>query len=113
MRETHRRGAEDTEGQDGIGFRHHRGLPRSTHPNAMTDNQTPNAVEDLIKRLNLRLHPEGGWFREVHRSHVVLVGRARVEESRPTPASARTRRFSRQSVDPVSSTRCYDGGSRG
>lgn len=65
MRETHRRGAEDTEGQDGIGFRHHRGLPRSTHPNAMTDNQTPNAVEDLIKRLNLRLHPEGGWFREV------------------------------------------------
>jgi predicted cupin superfamily sugar epimerase len=42
----------------------------------MNDNQPPNAVKNLINRLRLRPHPEGGWFREVHRSDVILPGDA-------------------------------------
>lgn len=33
-------------------------------------------AEDLINRLRLRPHPEGGWFRETFRSGVVLPGKA-------------------------------------
>jgi predicted cupin superfamily sugar epimerase len=33
-------------------------------------------TEAIINRLGLQPHPEGGWFREVHRSPVVLSGGA-------------------------------------
>jgi predicted cupin superfamily sugar epimerase len=32
----------------------------------------PNDVDTLIRALDLQPHPEGGWYREVHRSKEVL-----------------------------------------
>src|SRR5215510_10752572 len=29
-----------------------------------------NSASELVKRLHLQPHPEGGWYREVHRSNV-------------------------------------------
>ena len=40
------------------------------HPTA--SEQSPSA-SDLIARLGLEPHPEGGWYREVHRSGFVLL----------------------------------------
>jgi predicted cupin superfamily sugar epimerase len=38
----------------------------------MADDARPKVLKALIERLNLQPHPEGGWFREVHRSPVIL-----------------------------------------
>jgi len=50
----------------------------------MTANLTPKRAKELIARLCLRPHPEGGWFREVHRSPVVLPGQALPEGYDPS-----------------------------
>lgn len=38
----------------------------------MPPQHTPQAVDDLVRRLALQPHPEGGWYRETHRSPVIL-----------------------------------------
>jgi len=38
----------------------------------MTASENPPAARDLITRLGLEPHPEGGWYRELHRSSFVL-----------------------------------------
>jgi predicted cupin superfamily sugar epimerase len=42
----------------------------------MAGDTTPKVLKALIERLNLQRHPEGGWFREIFRSDVVLPGHA-------------------------------------
>ena len=42
----------------------------------MTRPPVPQAVEPLIQRLALQPHPEGGWFRETHRSPIILARQA-------------------------------------
>ena len=42
----------------------------------MTRPPVPQAVEPLIQRLALQPHPEGGWFRETHRSPIILARHA-------------------------------------
>lgn len=36
-------------------------------------NTTPNSATELITRLRLEPHPEGGWYREVHRSGELIT----------------------------------------
>jgi len=43
---------------------------------SVIDGSVRDKAKELIGRLNLQPHPEGGWFREVHRSPVVLPGDA-------------------------------------
>lgn len=43
---------------------------------SVIDGSVRDKAKELISRLNLQPHPEGGWFREVHRSPVVLAGEA-------------------------------------
>lgn len=50
----------------------------------MIDDSVPRHVEQIITRLGLQPHPEGGWFREVHRSPVVLPAGALPEGYDPS-----------------------------
>jgi uncharacterized protein len=38
----------------------------------MESKDTPDEIRDLIRRLELQPHPEGGWYREVYRSASVV-----------------------------------------
>lgn len=46
----------------------------------MCSSQLPVTVRELIERLSLEPHPEGGWFRETHRSKTMIPRPALPEE---------------------------------
>lgn len=37
---------------------------------------SPSTVEEIVRRLDLVRHPEGGWFRECYRSHELIPAEA-------------------------------------
>jgi len=47
-------------------------MPPTASEKPPTASDPQELITDLIKRLGLEPHPEGGWYREVHRSAVVL-----------------------------------------